>query len=88
MPEHLLTLTQLADALGWRPDKVRRLVAKGVMPVTRIEGRLYFRPSVIDAWIAMQSVAPATLPSAADHVTADRVDECARLGIAAEHEFS
>lgn len=62
-----LTTRELADLLRIKERKVYDLAASGDIPCTRALGKLLFRRSAIDAWLARHDSgdagAPATLPS-------------------------
>jgi len=50
-PHHYLTTTEVADYLRLKPRKVYDLVHQGLIPCTKVTGKLLFPREVIDLWI-------------------------------------
>lgn len=48
----LKTLPELCEWLNLTERQVRRMVAKGIIPVTKISGRLFFDIVAINRWLA------------------------------------
>lgn len=84
--DRTLPLPELAQAWGWSPGKLYRLVGAQAIPHLKIRGRIYFELSAVDAWKAAHRRGGQTpdLPTA----TRTRADECRALGIEPDHAFS
>lgn len=50
----MLSLREVAEALGVAPITIERLVARGTLPFYRVARRLRFRPADISAWLERQ----------------------------------
>jgi excisionase family DNA binding protein len=86
----LLSIAQLAERWGWRPQALYRLIAARAIPYVRIgtgRGRIYFEEAAVEQWLEARRRRPAEVaPRAAS--TRSRADECQALGIPVEHLFS
>jgi excisionase family DNA binding protein len=56
--EKLMTVEELADALGLAPQTIRNWVALRRLPYLRIGGRTRFRRDSLRAWLAKQENQP------------------------------
>lgn len=83
----LLTITETAHHVGRSRQFVYRLIARG-LPVRRFDprGMYYVDALELDAWLRGQTPRRSVEPL--HHRAATRTDECARLKIPVEHEFS
>jgi excisionase family DNA binding protein len=50
--EKLLTIEELADALGFAPQTIRNWVALRHIPFIRVGGKTRFRKRSVEAWLA------------------------------------
>lgn len=79
-----LTLSELARHWGWSQDRLRRKVKAGTIPHLRIDGRIYFELSAVEAWKAAARRGEAPAPAQEDSSRARRrteADEYAALGL-------
>jgi excisionase family DNA binding protein len=56
--EKLMTVEELADALGLAPQTIRNWVAMRRLPYLRIGGRTRFRRESLEAWLLDQEKKP------------------------------
>lgn len=83
-----LTLVELADAWGWSPSKLYRLVEAQAIPHARIRGRIYFEPGLVEAWFACYRRAERQREDAiATPAERSRLDERRALGLSDEETF-
>lgn len=50
--EKLLTVEELADALGFAPQTIRNWVALRQIPFLKVGGKTRFRKRSVEAWLA------------------------------------
>ncbi|MCO5142091.1 MAG: helix-turn-helix domain-containing protein [Oligoflexia bacterium] len=56
--EKLMTVEELADALGLRPQTIRNWVAMRRLPYLRIGGKTRFRRESLEVWLAEKERQP------------------------------
>lgn len=54
-----LTLPKLAVHSGWPESRIRRMVAKQMLPHIRINGRVLLPPTAIEEFVAKNFVEPS-----------------------------
>ncbi len=76
-PARLLTIAEVAEHVGLRPDAVYRAVRRGELQASKLGGRLRIRPAALDAWIDGQRVEqpPATPRPLSARQVRKRLDE-------------
>jgi len=58
--EHtMLTVREVADALGFKEDAIRRAIRRGELRAAKICGRLRIAPRDVEAWLEAAQVAAA-----------------------------
>lgn len=82
-----IQLPELARRLGWRPERLYRLVRRREIPHFKVGRDLFFDEAEIAAWLeAQHRAAIAAMGAAAPRRT--REDECREFGVEPDHEFS
>lgn len=86
----LLSIGETAAKLGRSEREVRGMVSRGEFPapcVKRIGRRIFLREVAVEAWLSEDDMHPPPSQASAFE-EAERIAECARLGIEPDHVFS
>ncbi len=62
MSERLLTARELADLLGFQAGTIVDWAERGDLPCFKVGGRLRFRLSEIEKWLATRRLSPRISP--------------------------
>lgn len=88
--ERHIPLPELAKKWGCSQDVLYRKVRAGTIPYLRIDGRIFFEPSQLEAWkaAARRGAVHGATEEAPPSRRRTREEECAALGIPTDHAFS
>jgi excisionase family DNA binding protein len=51
LPDRLLSVAEVAAALGFEQEAIRRAVRRGELPASKINGRIRIDPADVQAWL-------------------------------------
>jgi len=83
----LLSVSELSERTTISESRIYRLVRRGRIPFLKIDGRIQFKETSIDAWIDEQEQRTQHATATARAVRTPE-DECAKYGLDVNHRFS